>query len=90
MRVAPQVVLTGGEQRMLSKYARGRSTPARLVLRAKLVLLAAEGKTNLDFAAELGTTKKTVGMWRQRLSNDDWPGSNRMPPVRAASRMSAS
>ena len=67
MRVAPQVVLTGDEQRMLSKYARGRSTPARLVLRAKLVLLAAEGKTNLDIAAELGTTKKTVGMWRQRF-----------------------
>lgn len=43
MRVAPQVVLTEEEQRRLLKYSRGRSTPARLVLRAKIVLLAAQG-----------------------------------------------
>ncbi|MCC7422444.1 MAG: helix-turn-helix domain-containing protein, partial [Planctomycetaceae bacterium] len=41
-----------------------RSTPARLVLRAKIVLAAAEGRENKDIAAELGCTRRTVGEWR--------------------------
>jgi hypothetical protein len=41
MRIAPQVVLTIDQRTKLETYARGRRIPARLVLRAKIVLLAA-------------------------------------------------
>jgi len=40
MRVAVPITLTKDERRELQKFARGRSTPARLVLRAKIVLRA--------------------------------------------------
>jgi hypothetical protein len=43
MRIAPQVVLTSEQRARLETYARGRRTPARVVLRARIVLLTAEG-----------------------------------------------
>ena len=52
---------------MLTKWSRGRSTPARLVQRAKIVLAAAEGRQNHEIATELGCTRRTVGTWRNRF-----------------------
>lgn len=43
MRVAPVIELTEEERKTLTKYSRGRNTPAKVVLRAKLILRAAEG-----------------------------------------------
>ena len=68
MKTAPMIVLSNDERRTLTTWSRGRSTPARLVLRAKIVLAAAEGKTNETIAAELHTSKPTVGRWRSRFA----------------------
>ncbi|MEW4489208.1 hypothetical protein AB1L42_14090 [Thalassoglobus sp. JC818] len=38
MRMAPLVELTEAEQGTLAKWSRGRSTPARFILRAKIIL----------------------------------------------------
>jgi transposase len=91
MRVAKAVVLTVGEQTTLTKWARGRSTPARLVQRAKIVLAAAEGKQNDEIADELGCTRRTVGTWRNRFAQQrltgiekDAPRGGRTASVRAA------
>jgi transposase len=67
MRVAPPVSLSDEERLQLERYERGRSTPARLVLRARIVLLAAEGKQNCDIAAAAGTDRFTVARWRNRF-----------------------
>ncbi len=68
MRVAPRFELTDFEQQTLQRWARGRSTPARLVLRAKIVLLAAEGVESQRIAADLGTSRPTVRLWRSRFA----------------------
>jgi transposase len=68
MKTAPIIVLSDDERKTLASWSRGRSTPARLVLRAKIVLAAAEGKTNEIIAAELHTSKPTVGRWRSRFA----------------------
>jgi transposase len=68
MKVAPTIVLSDEERKTLVTWSRGRSTPARLVLRAKIILAAAEGKMNETIAAELGTSKPTVGRWRTRFA----------------------
>jgi transposase len=68
MKTAPIIVLANDERRTLTTWSRGRSTPSRLVLRAKIVLAAAEGKTNETIAAELHTSKPTVGRWRSRFA----------------------
>ena len=91
MRVASSIVLTAEEDATLRKWSRGRSTPARLVLRAKIVLAAAEGRENRDIAAELRCTRRTVGTWRNRFAErrlagieHDAPRGGRKPSVRAA------
>ena len=61
MRIAKAITLTVEQRTMLTKWSRGRSTPARLVLRAKIVLAAADGRENQEIAAELGCTRRTVG-----------------------------
>lgn len=68
MRIAPQIDLRDEERRTLLKWSRGRSTPTRLVQRAKIVLLAADGQQNKEIAKTLGVMERTVGCWRTRFS----------------------
>lgn len=91
MRIAAEITLTDEERVTLTKWSRGRSTPARLVLRAKIVLAAASGRENKDIAIELGCTRRTVGTWRNRFSESrlagieqDAPRGGRAPTKRAA------
>ena len=91
MRIAKVITLTVEERASLTKWARGRSTPTRLVLRAKIVLAAADGQRNDEIAASLNCTRRTVGTWRNRFAADrlagieqDAPRSGRTPSVRAA------
>ncbi len=77
MRVAKVITLTDEERTTLTKWSRGRSTPERLVLRAKIVLAAAGGRRNDEIAVELKCTRRTVGSWRnrfveQRLEGIQW------------------
>jgi len=90
MRRAREIELSEAELTTLTKWSRGRSTQARVVLRAKIVLLAARGELNKDIATELGTSKKTVCLWRKRFAEGrlegiakDAPRGGRTPNVRA-------
>jgi transposase len=91
VRVAPKIVVSDEDRQTLDRWARGRSTPARLVLRAKIVLRAAEGKANKDIADELGTDRLLVGRWRKRFAEKglagiekDAPRGGRKPRAREA------
>jgi transposase len=68
MRIAPAIAVSDEDRRTLRRWSRGRTTPARLVLRAKIVLLAAAGRLNKDIAADLATGMKTVCQWRSRFA----------------------
>ena len=68
MRVACAIQLTEDVRVTLESWSRGRSTPARLVTRAKIVLLAAEGLENKAIAARLQTARPTVGHWRTQFA----------------------
>lgn len=80
MRVAVKIELTDIERATLVKWSRGRSTPARLVQRAKIVLGAADGRANQAIAAELGCARKTVGEWRNRFAIERLAGIERDAP----------
>ena len=67
MRVAPAVVLSEDQQRTLQQWTRGRSLPARQVERARVVLLAAAGKQDLEIAAEIGISNQKAARWRKRF-----------------------
>jgi len=80
MRVAPRVVLDDEQRSTLQRWSRGRATPARLVRRARIVLLAAEGKENIEIAEELGVERTTVGRWRTRFVQKGLPGIEKDAP----------
>ena len=91
MRIAPTIVLSEEEREQLRAWSRGRSTPHRLVLRARIVLEAAEGLQNKTIAAALGTEPDTVSLWRRRFQvhrlagiEKDAPRPGRKPEVPAA------
>lgn len=56
MRRAPQLQVTDDERTQLRHWTRWQRTPVRLALRAKIILLAAEGHENRHIATAVGTT----------------------------------
>jgi len=61
------LVLDAEQREQLESLANSRSLPAGLVSRAKIVLLSASGKANLEIAQQLEMTNVTVGKWRRRF-----------------------
>ncbi len=51
---------------MLEQVARAPSTPQKVVLRARIVLLSGEGRSTGDIVNCLGTSHPTVTLWRNR------------------------
>jgi len=80
MRIAASIELTHEERTTLETWSRGRSVPARCVLRAKIVLAAADGKLNQDIAVELRTMRKTVSLWRSRFASERIAGIQKDAP----------
>ena len=68
------LVLSLGQREQLEGMAHSRSLPAGLVIRARIVLLSASGKTNQQIARQLGLTNATVGKWRRRFLEQDVTG----------------
>lgn len=68
MRTAPAIQISAEDRAIIERWARGRSTPARLVLRAKIVLASAAGASNKDIAEQLRCGVKTVALWRGRYA----------------------
>src|SRR3954468_3110205 len=89
MRRACEINLSDEDRSTLERWSRSRSTEARLVERARIVLLAADGRENKDIAAELGITRATVARWRGRFAargiagiQKDAPRGGRRPKTR--------
>jgi transposase len=67
MRVARPVVLNPEQKESLEECARARTRPARVVERARIVLLAAAGKQDREIAASLNITAHKAARWRDRF-----------------------
>ena len=66
-RPVPQLKLTEEEREILQNWARRPKSAQALALRARMVLLCGEGKTNTVVAGKLQLRTQTVGKWRQRF-----------------------
>jgi len=87
VRVAPKIVLTDEAQTELTKLSRSGRTSVRLAQRARIVLLAAQGRDNKDIAQEVGVGRVAVARWRQRYLDAGLQGIERdlprgAPPVK--------
>jgi selenocysteine lyase/cysteine desulfurase len=62
------IVLSGEEREVLERWARRPKTAQALAFRCRVVLAAAEGRSSVEIADELGCTASTVGKWRIRFA----------------------
>lgn len=70
-RRSPFVIeLTSAEKAQLETAARQYTSPYRDVIRAKIILFAAEGLSNDVIAARLDTPRQIVSKWRKRFFKD--------------------
>jgi transposase len=84
--------LTAAQRHRIKKLARSQRLPHRMVVRARIVHLAARGLPNAAIAARLKLTDDTVRTWRGRFATDgmaglkDRPRSGRPPTFTALQR----
>ena len=98
MPPSPYVICLGDAERAeLQSLSRRATAPFRLVMRARVVLLAADGLANCAIAERLGICQDTVRKWRRRycgqgsegLADAPCPGRPRVFPARAVAEVKA-
>lgn len=67
-RVASEVALASEERRLLHQLVQSGLTDPRLALRARMVLMAADGLQNRAIAERLGIGRAQVARWRERYA----------------------
>lgn len=79
-RTSPyQVDLTVEQRVELERRARAYSSPYRDVMRARIVLMAADGLDNAAIAARLDTPRQVVSKWRKRFYEYGLAGLEEQP-----------
>ncbi len=88
MRTAAPIQLSPMERSALRTWAQGRRVPFRLVQRARIVQLAADGVSNQGIARTLTISRPTVQLWRERFLalrlaglEKDAPRPGRLPRI---------
>ena len=76
---ATVIELTEEERGVLERRVRATTTPARDVVRARIVLLAAQGRRNDQIAPPLGVSTSMVSRWRMRFARQGMGGLQDVP-----------
>ena len=80
VRVAPEIVLSDEEREVLDDLIRSKLTSVRLALRARIVLLAAQGLQNKEIALALDVGRIQASRWRERYLESGLQGIERDLP----------
>lgn len=79
-RRSPFVIVLSEDERQVLEAMAGRYTlPYRDVVRAKIVLLAAQGLRNDEIAQRLDTRREVVSKWRKRFALHRMAGLEELP-----------
>ena len=74
-RKSPYTIqLSNAEQSVLETQARKYTSPYYSVIRAKIILLAAQGRPNDQIAASLSVPRQIVSRWRKRFFEERLAG----------------
>ena len=82
MAHAGRIELGQKDRERLEEMARSRTLAARLVLRAKIVLLRADGLSHRDIGESLSCDFKTAGEWIHRWQSEGFKGISEERPGR--------
>ena len=59
--------LLPSEQQQIQQWLAAHGTPQQVALRCRIVLVAADAKSDGAIAGQLSVNRKTVFLWRQRF-----------------------
>src|SRR5271166_3639071 len=76
---AAEVRLTPADRAVLEARVRAATTEQRDVFRARIILLAADGRSTRSIARSVGTMPRTVSLWRGRFSREGLAGLSDKP-----------
>ena len=68
------IVLSGEERAELERRVACYTLPHKVVVRAKMILYAAEGEPTAEIARRLETAPRVVGRWRKRFFEERLAG----------------
>src|SRR5258708_17270588 len=66
-KVASIVDLSEADRNQLGQWVRAQFTPQQVVLRSRILLLAGEGKQDLEIADKLEVNRHTPALWRKKF-----------------------
>ena len=89
MNIGERIIFTPKEEATINRWSQGKSFPLRLIQRAQIIQLAAQGIFNHDIAKRLDISRPTVQLWRERFLafrlaglEKDAPRPGRLPKIR--------
>src|SRR6202030_836911 len=65
---AENLAITAEDRRLLETWTRAHNAPQSVAMRCQVILLAADGVANNAIAKELGISRPTVLLWRNRFA----------------------
>ena len=74
MRTSKRINLSDKDWEQLNQVVRNGNTPQKVALRARIVLLSADGISTGEIMSQLDTTTPTITRWRDRYKTDGVPG----------------
>lgn len=77
---AKPLPMSAEQRNTLEAWIRAKTTPQRIVLRSRICLLAAEGRSNNAIAKKLGASRPTVLLWRKRFEKKGVSGLSEDAP----------
>lgn len=66
--------LKRGDRAVLERWLRARTTPRRIVERARIVLASADGSSGSEICESVGVSRPTVTLWLDRYESDGIEG----------------
>ena len=79
LALMPRLTVSDEQRAALESWTRSRTLSHRQGLRARIILLGAEGLSSRATAARLGCARQTVVMWRQRFIEAGLAGLEEQP-----------
>ncbi len=81
-KIACPVVLSEADRSQLERWVRAQFTPQQVALRSRILLMAADGKQDLEIADELNINRHTPALWRKRFQTEGLDGVWEIQPGR--------